>query len=178
MRLRLVLAAAALLLAACGDDDETDASDPIETTSAPDDVPEPTTTMTSPPPTPPPPPPADAIALDADIPTRIPAGPRLWQFQVTNTTDAPLVLTFPTAQRGEAVIERDDGTVVHRWSTGRFFTQQVHEVPLAPGQSETIELADDLSGVEPGYYRLLLEPTTTTEIEPITRSIRIVAPGT
>lgn len=178
----LVAALALVLMTSCGDDDPGDAASdttgPAETTAPTSSVPPPSTTATSAPPSPRPAPPPEALDLTAEVPTRVPAGPHSWQFAVTNRSDAPVVLTFPTAQRGEAVIERDDGTVVHRWSNDRFFTQQVHEVPLAPGQTEVIDLADDLSGVEPGFYRLLLEPAIATDLEPLSRSIRVVPPGT
>ena len=183
MRVRPLLAAIALLaMTSCGDDTPGDGAPEttgaVDTSDGPASTESTPTTGTSAPPPPAPPAPADALDLGGEIPTRIPAGPHTWQFQVTNVSDAPVVLTFPTAQRGEAVIERDDGTVVHRWSDGRFFTQQIHEVPLAPGAAETIELGDDLSGVEPGFYRLLVDAAVVTDLEPLSRSIRIVAPGT
>ena len=176
MKARRVAFAFACVLAvtACGDDEPTapGGAERPTTTRAPDG----SSTTAAAAPTPPP---ADgALELDAEVPTRIAAGPHTWQFEVTNVTDAPVTLTFPTAQRGEAEIEGDDGTSVHRWSQDRFFTQQVHEVALAPGESEMIELADDLTGVEPGYYRVVLSPALVGDVEPIERSIRIVEPGT
>jgi hypothetical protein len=178
MRIGHVVVAAAFLVAmtSCGDDDPPAPEATGETGTS--SVPEGPTTTTTTPPAPAAAPPDGALELSAEVPTRIPAALHTWQFAVTNTTEAPVTLTFPTAQRGDAVIEGDDGTSVHRWSADRFFTQQVHEVALAPGQSETIELADDLTGVEPGYYRVVLAPAVLGEIDPIDRSIRIVEPGT
>ena len=179
MRGRRAVFAVACLLAvtACGDDEP----------ATPGGVERPTTTSTTSPPdgssttaapAPAPPPAEGAVEVRAEVPTRIAAGPHTWQFQLTNVSDAPVMLTFPTAQRGDAVIQDDDAASVHRWSRDRFFTQQVHEVALAPGETETIELADDLTGVEPGYYRVVLSPAVVGEVEPLDRSIRIVAPGT
>ena len=171
-RRAVVALACAVALMGCGDDDRAREETARSTTTAPD------ATSSTAGPAPAPAPPDGALELSAEIPTRIPAGPHSWQFQVTNETDVPVTLTFPTAQRGDAVIEDDDGASVHRWSEDRFFTQQVHEVPLAPGQSETIQLEDDLTGVEPGYYRVVLSPALLGEVDPLERSIRIVEPGT
>lgn len=174
--LAVVAVVGALVVTACGGDGgEAKATSGVERSTTSSSAPEadPVTTSSLPAP-----PPEGALEVTAEVPTRIPAGPHTWQFEITNVTDAPLTLVFPTAQRGDAVVEGDDGTAVHRWSEDRFFAQQVQEISLAAGQSETIELGDDLSGVEPGYYRVVLAPALLGEVDPLDRSIRIVEPGT
>lgn len=167
-------AAAALLavtvLGACGDDDTgLDAGDVAPTTR-----PERSATTSL----------ADAPAptragesLEADLvgDTRVPAGPHTWTIELANTTDAELVVTFPTSQRGDAVVARE-GEVVHRWSSEKFFQQQVTELPMAPGATEVIELQDDLSAVEPGFYDVTITVAVVGPPEPIERSIRVVSP--
>ena len=167
-------AAAALLvvaaLGACGDDDPgLEAGDAVPTSQ-----PERTATTSL----------ADAPAptrvgesLEAELvgESRVPAGPHTWTIELTNTTDAELVVTFPTSQRGDAVVARE-GEVVHRWSSEKFFQQQVTELPIAAGATEIIELQDDLSAVEPGFYDVTITVAVVGPPEPIERSIRVVSP--
>ncbi|MGH2600480.1 MAG: BsuPI-related putative proteinase inhibitor, partial [Dehalococcoidia bacterium] len=46
----------------------------------------------------------------------------------------PATLTFPSGQDFDVVVSSADGREVWRWSTGRFFTQVVRDVTLAPGE--------------------------------------------
>ncbi len=166
----IALVLTAVLLGACGDDDTgLDARDAVTTT-----LPErsPTTPL------------ADAPApdrvgesLEADLvgESRVSAGPHTWMIELTNTSDAEVVVTFPTSQLGDVVIARE-GEVVHRWSSDRFFQQQVSELALAPGATETLELSDNLSAIEPGFYDLTVTVAVVGPPAPIERSIRIVSP--
>ena len=61
-----------------------------------------------------------------------------------------ITLTFPTAQRGDVVLERG-GVVHYRWSEGRLFAQVIGEQALAPGQTCAFALEGRLE-VEPGAY--------------------------
>lgn len=167
MTMTIVVAA---VLGACGDDESGLETDRAVTTSAPDrsattalaDAPAPTRV---------------GEALDAALAgeNRVPAGPHTWMVEVTNTSEQDVVVTFPTSQPGDAVLLRDD-EVVHRWSADRFFQQQVVEVPLAAGASETFELEDDLSAVEPGFYDVTITVAVVGPPEPVTRNIRVVSP--
>lgn len=178
MTARRTVAAAVLIavvFAGCSEDEEplpTGADPPSTTTTTA----EPTTV--APEETTPSPPAEGAVEVAADVSSRIPAGPHTWQLDVTNVSDAPVQLTFPTSQMGEAILSTEDDAVVHRWSDGRFFTQQVIEITLAPGETQAIELADDLSGVEPGFYEVSLQPSSVTPPAPVTASVRIVEPET
>lgn len=117
-------------------------------------------------------------ALDVELAegSEVPAGPHTWVIEVTNTSGAPVVVTFPSAQRGDAVVAREDD-VVHRWSDERFFEQQVSAVSLDPDATESFELSDDLSGIEPGFYVVTVSVAVVGPPEPMTRSIRVVTPG-
>ena len=64
---------------------------------------------------------------------------------VTNAGDAPVVFTFPSAQRHDFRIVTETGEAVWLWSEGRMFTQALVTDTLAPG--ETWRLA---SQWEPG----------------------------
>lgn len=169
--MRFVAAAVvlALLAGACGDDDEPEPSGASETTVT-------TSASTTTVPDTPPAPAAGAVELAADVEARVPAGPVTWTLEVTNVTDAPVTITFPTAQVADAIVRRDDA-VVRRWSDGRFFTQQVQQVTLAPGETRPFEIADDLTGLEPGSYSLELRLTVVAPPEPVTERIRVVEPG-
>ncbi|WP_436795704.1 BsuPI-related putative proteinase inhibitor [Actinospongicola halichondriae] len=117
-------------------------------------------------------------ALEVDLlgESRVPAGPYTWAIALTNASDEAVVVTFPNSQKGDVVLTRD-GEAVHRWSDGRFFQQQVTEVSIAAGAVETIELTDDLTAVEPGFYDITVSVSVVGPPEPVTESIRVVSPG-
>lgn len=56
-------------------------------------------------------------------------------FSVTNVTEAPLPLTFPTGQSVDFSVHRG-AEELWRWSANRFFTQAVREESLAPGETK------------------------------------------
>lgn len=171
-RLRARIGALCVMLAvvaACSDDgnEGPDLRAEATTTSGPS-----TTALAD---APSPSPAGESIEIDAEPPRRMPAGPVTWTISFTNVTEGPVTVTFPSAQSGDAVVLDDDGTVVHRWSDGRFFDQAVRDLTLAPGQTELIELADDLTGVEPGFYELRLELSVVAPPEPFEQNLRITA---
>lgn len=169
--LAVALATSLLVLAGCSDDDDDTA--PTSTTSS--TTTSSTTSTTELAEQPPPSPVADAVNLDLDVPGEVEAGPVEWRLEVTNTTDDEVVLTFPTSQRGDAVLLEGE-VEVHRWSSGRFFTQAIEQQRLDAGETTTITLPDDLSGVEPGFYTLVAELTAVGPPEPVEQSIRVVSP--
>lgn len=158
-----------LAVGACSDDpdDVPDARVDAPTSTAPS-----TTALAD---VPPPSPAVDVIEIDAEPPRRTPAGPVTWVIEFTNTSEEPVTITFPSGQPGEAVIVDSDDTVVHRWSDGRFFDQAVRELTLAPGQTERVELPDDLSAVEPGFYEVRLELAVVGPPEAFEQNLRITA---
>ena len=161
-RAAAVIGLVLLTLTGCGDDD----AEPAAGTST--TVTDTTTTTAA----------ADGsgpIELSADLPGHVPAGPFTWEFTITNTGDEPVTLTFPTSQEGEAVLT-DDGTVAHRFSEGKFFTQVIRELTLEPGRSETIRLDDNLSAVEPGTYDLALRPAVQSTVGTLTERVEVI-PG-
>lgn len=76
-----------------------------------------------------------------------------------NTTERPMTLRFPTAQRHDFLIRRDDagaaGGVVWRWSDGRFFPQARGEEVLDPANPELTATARHPAPDEPGIYRVV-----------------------
>lgn len=58
---------------------------------------------------------------------------------VTNAGDAPVVFTFPSAQRHEFRIATESGEEVWRWSEGRMFTQALVTDTLEPGETWRVE---------------------------------------
>lgn len=161
MKLAAALTILLLVLGACGDDDAAETAD--TTTSTTGDR---TTTA----------PVAGAVELTAQVATSVPAGPVTWELEVRNSADEPTTLTFPSAQQGEALL-LDDGETVHRWSDGRSFAQVVQDMTLEPGESFVIELADDLSDVEPGDYTLRLSLQVQDAPAPVEELITVTPAG-
>lgn len=56
---------------------------------------------------------------------------------VTNTSDRPVTLHFPTAQVYDFAIRLPDGATLWRWSEGRAFAQVLTDRTLAPGETWT-----------------------------------------
>lgn len=54
--------------------------------------------------------------------------------QVTNTSSAPVTLTFPSGQSYDFQVMRGDEEV-WQWSTDQVFTQAVREMVVPPGQT-------------------------------------------
>lgn len=174
MRLRLVassIAAVLLAVGACGSDDDEalDAEDAVTTTVDPSvsttalaDLPAPSAAT-------------GALEIELVSESRVTAGPHVWTIELRNTSEAPISVAFPTSQRGDVVLSGQTD-VVHRWSQDRFFQQQVAEVSLEPGGVELIELEDDLSGVEPGFYEAQITASVVGPPDPVTENVRIVSP--
>lgn len=172
MRARSAVVGLVVLLVAagaCGGDDA-DEIDPVTTTTAPPST-ESSTGSDDDPATVAPG--VFELALASD--DTVPAGPHIWALELRNITDAPVDVVFPTSQQGDVVLRRD-GEVVHRWSDGRFFAQQVIEETIPPDAALPIALDDDLSGLEPGTYEAELTTTARGTVEPVVTSVRVVSP--
>lgn len=57
--------------------------------------------------------------------------------QVTNTTEAPVELTFTSGQSYDFVVYDAAGAEVWRWSSEQMFTQALREERVAPGETLT-----------------------------------------
>ena len=84
---------------------------------------------------------------------------------MSNRSAESLSLTFPTAQLGDVILEKE-GTARYRWSDGRMFAQIVTERRLAPEETWTIKL-DDRLDVEPGAYEAVGLVTCSPQPPPV-----------
>jgi hypothetical protein len=97
------------------------------------------------------------IALAVGSSAVRPGEPLYLQLRISNSTDRPIRLTFPSTQNADFRIESIDGQVL--WSLGesRAALRIAHDVVLAPGESQTFEevwLGRTTEGkrAEPGSY--------------------------
>lgn len=58
---------------------------------------------------------------------------------LTNTSESPLELTFPTSQRYDFVVTDPEGGEVWRWSDGMSFLQAISTATLDPGETWDME---------------------------------------
>lgn len=79
-----------------------------------------------------------------------PGDPVVLSLRVRNGTDAPTVLTWPTTQRYEFVVERA-GQRVWTWSEGRAFAEMLVDQTLGP-RAETV-FREVWRTADPGRYR-------------------------
>ncbi len=75
-----------------------------------------------------------------------------------NPTEREVKLVFSSGRTHDAVVLGANGSEVWRWSNGRFFTQSLSKLQLAPGSESSFELVCDLSQggevpLPPGRYR-------------------------
>jgi len=61
------------------------------------------------------------------------------KYTITNLTDKPLVLTFPTIQQYDWTITNAEGKLVYRWSAGKAFAQIVTHLTIPAGASDGFE---------------------------------------
>jgi hypothetical protein len=87
----------------------------------------------------------------------------VWLIDVTNLTEAPLVLRFRDGQSADVVLADESGTEVYRWSDGMGFTDALRDQTIEPGATWSIQLRDKLE-VAPGRY--LASATVTAENAP------------
>jgi Intracellular proteinase inhibitor len=82
-----------------------------------------------------------------------------WAFDVTNTGQTAVDLTFSSGQKGEVILNQG-AAEKYRWSEGKAFTEAIETVTLAPGKSLSVVLNDTLS-VPPGDYNLFASVTAS-----------------
>jgi hypothetical protein len=70
---------------------------------------------------------------------------------MTNVTEAPLTLEFPSSQRHDFAVSRAGGEVVWRWSAARSFAQVLGSEVLLPGESRRYEAAWLAAGARGEY---------------------------
>jgi hypothetical protein len=85
-----------------------------------------------------------------------------------------LTMTFPSGQDGDVVLSQN-GEERYRWSAGRFFTQAVRTVELAPSEAYHFTLEDTLA-VEPGSYELIATVASEPAPAPAMRNVTIGEP--
>ena len=61
------------------------------------------------------------------------------KYTITNLSDKPLVLTFPTTQQYDWTITDGEGNLVYRWSAGKAFGQMVTNLTIGVGASDGFE---------------------------------------
>lgn len=75
----------------------------------------------------------------------------VWLIDVTNLTEAPLVLHFLDGQSADVVLTDESGTEVYRWSADKAFTDALWDQTIEPEAIWSIQLHDELN-VVPGRY--------------------------
>lgn len=76
---------------------------------------------------------------------------------IRNTTDAPVEIVTASGQQFDFEIRDANGTVVYRWSDGRFFTQAMTNIDLSPGErnfSIEVPLGDEGVAFPAGSYTI------------------------
>lgn len=96
---------------------------------------------------------------------------------VTNTSSSPVALNYRNGQEYDIIINKD-GQEVWKWSMGKFFTQELHSVTLAPGESRTFQdsWTQTVNGnqpITPGQYQIIGVSTAEQNIQsaPVTITI-------
>ena len=72
---------------------------------------------------------------------------------LTSALEEPVVLEFPSAQRSDFSVRRQDGEVVWTWSMDKLFAQVMGSETLLPG--ETLAYGGTWMPAEPGRYEAI-----------------------
>jgi len=91
---------------------------------------------------------------------------------VRNLSGKPVTYTLPTGQTYEFIASTKGGGDVWRWSQGKFFTEAVNTIALAPGASKDFKVAWDLGTTAAGLYTIQgfflglpgVRPTVSVEV--------------
>lgn len=111
------------------------------------------------------------LQVSFDAPLRS-GGPVTWNLQVTNGGPDPVTLTFRSGKDGDVGLFRG-GQEAYRWSSTRYFTQAMRQVPLGPGERATFPLEEKALAAEPGDYELVAELDSQPAPPPARRSVRV-----
>lgn len=105
--------------------------------------------------------PVPVVMLASDRPAYELGATATFTIAVDNPSDAPITLTFPSAQRFDVVVLAEDGqTEVWRWSGDRFFAAAVTERSFPPGLTllgrESWDWRDQSGApIQPGTYQVV-----------------------
>jgi hypothetical protein len=90
-------------------------------------------------------------------PSQVRSGARVqWRLDITDRSVSPLTLTFASGLKFDvALLDRNTGAELYRWSTGRSFTQAIEETVVTPGASWGIGITEEALAVPPGAYRVV-----------------------
>jgi hypothetical protein len=69
-----------------------------------------------------------------------------------NKSNREQVLNFSSGQTYDFIIRNQYGSIVHKWSKGKFFTQAFNEVKLKPGESVLYDQKLKINKLKPGTY--------------------------
>jgi hypothetical protein len=95
-----------------------------------------------------------------------------WKLEVENGGPDAATLVFRSGKDGDVALLRD-GKEAYRWSSTRYFTQAMRQVPLEPGEKKTFELTDKEFSAEAGDYELLAELDSEPAPPPARRSVKV-----
>jgi intracellular proteinase inhibitor BsuPI len=98
--------------------------------------------------------------------------PATWLLVVTNRSSQAATITFSSGQNGNVVLEQG-GREVYRWSSGKFFTQAVRPISIAPGASETFRLEEERLGLPPGRYQMVASLNADPAPAPARRDVSV-----
>lgn len=73
--------------------------------------------------------------LVTSIEVEVGAGTVRFVLHLTNSTNQPIRLEFPSSQRYDFVVRTPDGAEVWRWSADQMFAQMLSEESIPPGGS-------------------------------------------
>ena len=111
--------------------------------------------------------PAAEGPLVASLSVRTGAAAVEMALQVTNASEAPVEVTFPSGQSYDFSV-RQRGTELWRWSAGQMFTQAVRTTVLAPG--ETLEFSERWSPPAGTAGELEAEASLASSSHPLHRT--------
>ncbi|MCL5257477.1 MAG: BsuPI-related putative proteinase inhibitor [Chloroflexi bacterium] len=88
---------------------------------------------------------------------------------VTNASSSSVTLNYRSGQEYDIIVNKD-GQEVWKWSTGKFFTQELHSVTLAPGESRTFQdswtqITNEGQPAMPGQYQVIGISTAEQNVE-------------
>ena len=75
------------------------------------------------------------MELAASLNARVDGDTAVFALHVSNRTDRPVRIEFPSSQRYDFDVGTLDGEVLWTWSAGRVFSQATGVVELSPGES-------------------------------------------